>query len=180
MSNARGFTLIESVIVIIVMGLAMATITNFLVPQITRSADPHYQTRAAALGQSVMSLILARGFDQQSDFSGGAVRCSSLDVGSLPCSGTAGSTLTLGPDGETIPNYNDVDDYSGCWEPNPNTGSACQNLNTLLNDPDGSYRNFRLDIEVSYQTVPSLKLITLRVSAGSQPPLTFTALRGNY
>ncbi|WP_394127997.1 prepilin-type N-terminal cleavage/methylation domain-containing protein [Vibrio hepatarius] len=180
MSNNRGFTLIESVIVIIVMGLAMITITNFLVPQISRSADPHYQTRAAALGQSVMSLILARGFDQQSDFSGGEIRCSSMDTGSLPCSGTAGSALILGPDGETIPNYNDVDDFIGCWEPSPNAGSTCQDLNTLLNDPDGSYLNFRLDIAVNYHNVPDLKIITLQLSAGQQQPLTFTAFRGNY
>lgn len=179
MSRIKGFTLIESVIVIVVMGIAMLTITSFLVPQITRSADPHYQTRAAALGQSAMSMILARGFDQQSDFVGGAIRCSSSDNGSIDCTGTAGSAIALGPDtGEAVPNYNDVDDYIGCWEPNGT--NSCQDLNLLIGDTATTYHNFRLDIDVVYQNAPSLKQITMTVSASNQQPLTFVALRGNY
>ncbi|RTZ14317.1 type II secretion system protein [Vibrio aquaticus] len=179
MNRLKGFTLIESVIVIVIMGIAMLTITSFLVPQITRSADPHYQTRAAALGQSAMSMILARGFDQQSDFIGGAIRCSSSDIGSTNCTGTTGSSIPLGPDsGETIATYNDVDDYIGCWEPNGT--NSCQDLNLLVGDSATTYHNVRLDVEVVYQDAPSLKQITMTVSASNQQPLTFVALRGNY
>ena len=80
MTQARGFTLIESIVVIVVMGIAMLTITSFLVPQVSRSADPHYQTRAAALGQSVMTLILARKFDQFTGNLGGFPLCSSSHI----------------------------------------------------------------------------------------------------
>ena len=34
MIRSRGFTLIESIVVIIVLGIAMVTITSFLTPQV--------------------------------------------------------------------------------------------------------------------------------------------------
>lgn len=75
MNKSSGMTLIEMIIAIVLMGIAMVAFTSFLVPQIRDSAIPHYQTRAAALGQGFMSQILSRGFDQWSDFDGGTVRC---------------------------------------------------------------------------------------------------------
>ncbi|MGF1752913.1 type II secretion system GspH family protein [Vibrio makurazakiensis] len=179
-----GFTLIESVIVIVVMGLAMTTIVNFLAPQISRSGDPHYQTRAAALGQSVMSMILARGFDENSDFDGSQLRCGEgAAAGSEHefCSGNAADPQNrlLGDDGENVADYNDVDDYIGCWEPEATNG--CQDLNQLLGENVATtYRNFRLDIEVTYQTVDLLKRINLTISASNQAPIVLDAYRGNY
>ena len=43
MIRSRGFTLIESIVVIIVLGIAMVTISSFLAPQVASSADPQYQ-----------------------------------------------------------------------------------------------------------------------------------------
>lgn len=175
----RGFTLIESVIVIVVMGLAMITIVNFLAPQISRSGDPHYQTRSAALGKSVMSLILARGFDDNSDFSGSQLRC-----GEGAAAGTSQENCTLEADfgaeiGEVIARYDDVDDYIGCWEPAGTNG--CNDLNTLIGENGATtYRNFRLDIDVTYQTVDLLKRINLTISASNQAPIVLDAYRGNY
>lgn len=183
MSRVRGFTLIESVIVIVVMGFAMITITQFLVPQITRSANPHYQTRAAALSQSVMSMMLARAFDEYSDFSGGELRCGeaiAVGTGHEFCSGTDSSVNDLGSDGESIPNYNDVDDYIGCWEPNGTNG--CKDLNVLVGDGTGNttYQNFRLDIQVNYQEMSLVKQVVLTVSALNQTPIELRAYKGNY
>lgn len=183
---SSGFTLIESVIVIIVMGLAMLTIANFLVPQIARSGDPHYQTRAAALGQSVMTQILARSFDHHSDFQGGLVRCSSSDTGATDCSAFNGNSRSLGIDsdrGETDDNpnrYDDVDDFIGCWTPSATAG--CNDLNSLIGDSNGTYRNFRLDITVAYANASdaSLKRISLTLSASNQTPISFIGYRGNY
>ncbi|MGD8117226.1 type IV pilus modification PilV family protein [Vibrio sp. TRT 29B02] len=181
-SRFKGFTLIESVIVIIIMGLAMITITNFLVPQISRSANPHYQTRAAALGQSVMTQILARGFDHNSDFTGGVRRCGEVIAGQATVSCTAqadfGAEEDVGVEPEAIrPDlYNDVDDFIGCWE--PQAANGCRDLNLLL--ADNSYRNFRLDISVSYANGTSLKRIRLTISATNQSPVNLSAYRGNY
>lgn len=54
MKKSSGMTLIEMIIAIVLMGIAMVAFTSFLVPQIRDSAIPHYQTRAAALGQGFM------------------------------------------------------------------------------------------------------------------------------
>ncbi|WP_209439707.1 type IV pilus modification PilV family protein [Vibrio atlanticus] len=184
-AKERGFTLIESVIVIVVMGLAMMTIINFLAPQISRSGDPHYQTRSAALGQSVMSMILARGFDENSDFDGGELRCGEGTVGSRQefCSGDVNDPLNqrLGDDGENVEDYNDVDDYIGCWEPGGTNN--CKNLNDLIGmeaNRATTYSNYRLEISVTYQVVDQLKRINLTILALNQPPIVLDAYRGNY
>jgi MSHA pilin protein MshD len=186
MRKSLGFTLIESVIVIVVMGLAMITITQFLVPQIERSANPHYQTRAAALAQSVMSTMLARGFDEYGDFTGGDIRCGEGLAGGTAqqfCSEAVDTNPLvneLGDDGEAIPDYNDVDDYIGCWEPDGANG--CKDLNLLVGDGSGNttYRNFRLDIDVTYQEVDLIKHVVLTVSAINQIPIELQAYKGNY
>ncbi|MFA0238788.1 MULTISPECIES: prepilin-type N-terminal cleavage/methylation domain-containing protein [Vibrio] len=170
----RGFTLIESVIVIVIMGLAMMTIINFLAPQVSRSGDPHYQTRSAALGQSVMSMILARGFDENSDFDGGEFRCGEGASG-VNCTAEA----NFGPEEADIALYNDVDDYDGCWEPGATNG--CRDLNLLLDENGATtYRNYRLDVDVTYQMVDQLKRINLTISASNYPPIVLDAYRGNY
>lgn len=172
MRKQRGFTLIESIIVIVIMALAMITMSQFLVPQIVRSANPHYQARAAALGQSVMSTILARGFDHNSDFKGGDIRC-----GETALSGAACSTA-LTDEESVVSAYNDVDDYQGCWEPKGTNG--CKDLNTLVGDSATTYKNFRLDIEVTYQQVDKIKHIALTISVPNQTPIQLHAYKGNY
>ncbi|MGD8111946.1 type IV pilus modification PilV family protein [Vibrio sp. TRT 17S01] len=176
---SKGFTLIESVIVIVVMGLAMITIVSFLQPQIERSANPHYQTRVAALGQSLMTQILAQGFDHNSDFNGGRVRCGETIVGEMVPSCTAANDL--GPEESDVLQYNDVDDYHGCWTPEGTGG--CGNLNTLLGEAQTTYQNFRVDVVVNYPAgynAFTIKRVLLTISASNQTPISLTAYKGNY
>ncbi|WP_434997588.1 type IV pilus modification PilV family protein [Vibrio scophthalmi] len=188
MKTSRGFTLIESIIVMVVMALAMVTITSFLLPQVSQSADPHYQSRAKALGQSLMTQVLARNFDQNSLELGGAIRCSaSIDSGSLTCT----SEADFGPDEvssgvlETPSQFNDVDDFIGCWASDPVAGSSCDNdLYQLISSGNNSaYHNFQVKIAVAYSPNSSsvtFKKITLVVEAGAQAPIEFIAYRGNF
>ncbi|EJL6926345.1 type II secretion system protein [Vibrio alginolyticus] len=193
MKKSSGMTLIEMIIAIVLMGIAMVAFTSFLVPQIRDSAIPHYQTRAAALGQGFMSQILARGFDENSDFDGGTVRCgengvSCTDVNKL------GADKKLDGSLETMPSdFNDVDDYIGCWSTST-TASQCDgiprgNISDVLGaDSTEQYKNFRLEISVAYDDltdkapdeITEYKKVTLRIFAGNTQPLTLTALKGNY
>ncbi|WP_394248687.1 prepilin-type N-terminal cleavage/methylation domain-containing protein [Vibrio profundi] len=188
MKNIKAFTLIESVVVMVIIGVAMITITSFIAPQIARSGDPHYQARMISLGQSLMSQVLSRGFDHNGDFTGTGVRCGEGDSGTTQqyCSGISGATNTLGSD-EPVGQFNDVDDYIGCWETGGTNG--CNDLSDLIYDSEGTYRNFRVDIAVEYDTnyhstAPvdeySFKRIEMTISASNQPPFTLTAYRGNY
>lgn len=193
MKKSSGMTLIEMIIAIVLMGIAMVAFTSFLVPQIRDSAIPHYQTRAAALGQGFMSQILARGFDENSDFDGGTVRCgengvSCTDVNKL------GADTKLDGSLETKPiDFNDVDDYIGCWSTST-TASQCDgvprgNISDVLGaDSTEQYKNFRLEVSVAYDDltdkapdeITDYKKVTLRIFAGNTQPLTLTAIKGNY
>ena len=198
MRKVRGMTLIEMIIAIVLMGIAMVAFTSFLVPQVRDSANPHYQTRASALAQSFMSQILARGFDDNSNFDGGVIRCEEGQIGTKQQSCTQPSNL--GEDsGENRPSdFNDVDDYIGCWS-TPTTVNQCQgkergNISDILGEDSGdSYKNFRVEVGVAYYDVTTsnsaptkstiitpYKKVTLTIYSSNTQPLPLTAFRGNY
>ncbi|WP_232313476.1 type IV pilus modification PilV family protein [Enterovibrio coralii] len=114
----QGYTLVELVIGIVVFGVALVLMGTTLFPMFTKSADPHYEARAAALGQAVMTDVLARQFDQNSDADGSRWRCDENAE-------AVRNKNILAPD--TIPacsrmlagiannNFVAVEDYIGCW-----------------------------------------------------------------
>ncbi|PMJ39073.1 prepilin-type N-terminal cleavage/methylation domain-containing protein [Vibrio cyclitrophicus] len=69
-NNVKGFTLIESVIVIVLLGFAALTLSSFLAPQSVKSSDANYYNRASALGSSVMSRLLAQSYTDIDTFDG--------------------------------------------------------------------------------------------------------------
>src|SRR5690554_6704988 len=134
-----GFTLIEIVVGIVTLGIALALLTVLLFPQAKRSAEPLLQMRAAELGIALMNEITSKSFDENSDHSGGAVRCGETDP--FPCS------VVLGPDiGEARSDYNDVDDYHGLNDM----------TNSLGSDLSARYPGFSYAINVCYSTVTGL------------------------
>lgn len=183
----QGFTLVESVIAIVILGIAMVSLTSFLFPQVQDSARSHYEVRAAALASSLMTEVFARGYDNNSDFDGGVERCGE---GTRVCSGT------YGPDGSNEinagvrypQNFNDVDDYIGCWTTNTASETYCNNRVGSLEDILGNsisseYPNFAADIDVVAATVTgksNYKKITITVTAGRYGEYSFSAYRGNY
>ncbi|EGQ8018818.1 type II secretion system GspH family protein [Vibrio sp. B511a] len=194
MRKVRGMTLIEMIIAIVLMGIAMAAFTSFLVPQIRDSAIPHYQTRAAALGQGFMSQILARGFDENSDFDGGLVRCGETVLGGKDCS----TSLGADSDESNPASFNDVDDYIGCWY-TKSTKAKCNSTplyelsNVLGTSMESDYKNFRVEVKVQYvesdgtgvnnpslEEITAYKRVTMTIYAGQTQPLTLSAIRGNY
>lgn len=185
MKRITGFTLVESIIAMVILGLAMVVLISFLYPQVERSATPHYQTRAAHLGQSLMSQILARGFDDNSDFDGGVIRCGEA---STTCSSV------LGPEGESSPaQFNDVDDYIGCWygDRAADCGSVTrtQSLTNILGENIApNYRHFTVFVDVTYvnsdfqpvTSITDMKRVELVVDTGRYGRYSFVAYRGNY
>ncbi|NOI52336.1 type II secretion system protein [Vibrio crassostreae] len=188
MIRSRGFTLIESIVVIIILGIAMVTISSFLAPQVASSADPHYQNRSVALGQSLMNQILARGFDHNSDFDGGLKRCGDAND-------EKGCTLPndLGAGESTPATFNDVDDYIGCWYTDT-TESACVSspkyplANILDENIKDSYANFRIEVSVFYDqnmdgtnddTIGTMKRVELQIFGGNNR-YSLVAYKGNY
>ncbi|EPN4956051.1 type IV pilus modification PilV family protein [Vibrio diabolicus] len=178
----RGMTLIEMIIAIVLMGVAMVMFSTALIPQIKDASTSHYQSRAIALGHSMMSQILARNFDHYYDDNGGMLRCG--ESGADACS-------PFGRDGETSPSaFNDVDDYIGCWY-TENTQNSCpsgiekyQLSDVVGNGADSSYVNFRVEVAVETTelegSVPKMKQVKLDIFAGSALAISLVGYRGNY
>ncbi|WP_232428149.1 type IV pilus modification PilV family protein [Photobacterium marinum] len=202
--HQKGFTLIEGIIAIVVMGIAMVTLTSFLFPQVERSAEPHYQARAAALANALMTEILARKFDQNSDDNGGRSRCDDTAHPDLPteiplsCSTVLGVEKVNGADESRI-QLDDVDDYIGCWSGNNRscTKGARGNIEDVLGDDVAPpYSNFTVTVAIFYDpaldntpaTVEQIrnkanrihKRINLTVDAGRYGSYQFSAYRSNY
>ncbi len=191
MKRNSGFTLVESVMAMVLIAFAMVTLITFLYPQVERSASPHYQTRAANLGQSLMTQILARGFDDRSDFDGGYYRCG--ESGYDACTDSNDFGVIAGY--ERFPDQlDDVDDYKGCWwtdSINDCSGSGRQ-LKNIMEDSVPSeyeqYKRFTVNVDVDYvdsdfsivSAVTNMKRVKITISTGRHGEFEFIGYRGNY
>ncbi|MDN3717329.1 type IV pilus modification PilV family protein [Vibrio breoganii] len=194
--KSAGFTLIESIIAIVILGIALITLTSFLFPQIAQSAKPFYEVRASALANSLMTEILSRNFDENSDHNGGLFRCGEdeyLDTDDDPILCTPANKF--GPDDDEPPElFNDVDDYVGCWYTTPQSQTACRldeagSLTDIFgNDIAEDYLGFRAEVEVVYDSDSRLgvtdkdlfKRVTVTITASQYGDFKFSAYRGNY
>ncbi|PSW04554.1 type II secretion system protein [Photobacterium lipolyticum] len=199
----KGFTLIEGIIAIVIMGIAMVTLTSFLFPQIEQSATPHYQARASALANAFMTEILARKFDHNSDDNGERVRCDdNAHPDDLPvftpkeCSKELGEDKVQGTvNKEDRTQLNDVDDYIGCWVgENRSCTDPRGNIADVLGDGiNEQYKNFVVSVNVFYdanfdnqaddasvKANRRHKRINLTVDAGRYGTYQFSAYRSNY
>lgn len=189
-----GFTLIESIVAMVVMGIAMTILFSVFFPRVEDSGRPQYIVRASALSQSVMNTILSRGFDEHSDPSGSRIRCDDdgnpdITDGVIPtCEGAKGV------DSETTADaFNDVDDYKGCWE----TDNKCSTSDSLpvypLSDlvPNSEqYPHFKIVVDVIdvnnngseplSEGVHTMKKVTLTVSAQGYESIRLVGYKGNY
>ncbi|MFC1234806.1 prepilin-type N-terminal cleavage/methylation domain-containing protein [Vibrio sp. F74] len=192
--KSAGFTLIESIVAIVIIGIAMVSLTSFLFPQIEDSARSHYEVRASALANSLTTEILARGYDHNSDPDGGLIRCGENDSNGVLvlCS------TTLGPDAGTDEfdgttrqpeNFNDVDDYIGCWYTNEASKAHCTeskvgSLSDVLgNSISNEYPNFAANVTVEKDTIggsSQFKKVRVEIVTGSYGSYDFIAHRGNY
>jgi len=94
-----GVTLIETIVFLVVMGIALTALMSVFNESVVKSVDPVVRVRALELGQAQLDEILARNFDENTP-TGGVPACDTV-FGSA-CQGIA-------PDGD----FDDVGDYNG-------------------------------------------------------------------
>lgn len=92
----QGVTLLEMIVFIVVVSIALTTLTAVYNQSVATAAEPLMHQRALNLAQAKMDEILALKYDESTP-TGGVPACDS--VGGLPC--------TYLPDS----NMNDVDDF---------------------------------------------------------------------
>ncbi|MEX1222877.1 MAG: type II secretion system protein [Idiomarina sp.] len=174
---ARGFTLIELVTGIVVLAIALTLLSTLLFPQARNTVDAIYQIRAVELGNAMLNEIVSKRFDENSDPNGGTPRCG--EVSAPSCTAPA----SLGPDGESRDEFDDVDDYDGL-------NQIGANIETALGDDLGTiYNGFTVQVSVYYDgnldsvddaAVASAKLIRVTVITPDGVDVVFSAYRGNY
>lgn len=132
--KSNGFTLIEMIVLILVLGLALTGVTLMINRTVQQSPEALVQTRAMELAQSYLDEILHKRYDENTG-QGGVPRCDSTDTNTKACSNT------LGAEGESRNQFDDVDDYNGVNDQPPlsATGSTFTN-----------YDSYRVQVSVNY------------------------------
>jgi len=101
-SREKGFSLIELVITIVVLGIALSALTASLFSGVGRNADPLWQSKATQLSQAYLDEILSMRYQENSPLGGGTVGTCVI----------AGNEVDEG----SRSLFDDVDDYDGLIE----------------------------------------------------------------
>jgi len=128
--NKKGFTLIEVVMIIVILGIIMPGIMLYFITGVKDSAIPQKRTTAIFLAEALMEEIKSKRWDENSPIPPGAY--------------TTPLTFEVG---ETRQIYDDVDDFNGLDNTNPVDSQG----NSMTN-----YSGFRQQVSVCY--VPSTNL----------------------
>lgn len=171
-----GFTLIETIVGIVVLSIAFSILTTLIYPLANQSAEQVHQIKAAELGQSMINEILGKAFDHNSDMSGGFSRCG--DIGAIPCT----PANNLGPEQNEIRiNFNDVDDYNNLVVLADSLGNSASYSE--------AYTGYKLNVQVvadsNYDGFGDnnssiAKLITVTVTTPQEFDFIFSVYRVNF
>jgi len=172
--SQKGFTLIELIVGMVVLGISFSVLTTLIHPVAQQSGDQLHQVRAAELAQSVLNEIQNKAFDENSDMAGGRVRCGEK---STSCSSS------MGPEaGETRAVFNDVDDYHGL---NYSAGTIRNSQGQLLDLYIGYQMNITVCNDANYDGTCSgdsqtAKLITVTITTPTDFSMSFSTYRANF
>ncbi len=173
--RAKGFTLIELVVGMIVLGIALVMLTSVLFPQADRAAETLHRVRSAELAHSLLNEIWGKRYDQNTNPNGGVPACGAsarVDL-NLPAGDECTDEADFGANGLSRNAYRDVDDYDGLNENNLMLNSS----KTYAEE----YINYQLSVEVTYpNSDKNSKLIIIKVTTPSGEVITYNGLRSNF
>jgi MSHA pilin protein MshD len=180
-----GFTLVELVIGIVVLSISFTVLFQMILPTATQGAKQIHQIRASELGQSLMSEVMGKAFDENSDMMGGGYRCGE-DVDQNGTPEQACSTILGNEEGDNRSLFDDVDDYNFYNNNSIIEDSLNNSSDTNLSD---IYRGFTVNIEVindgnydgEADTINNIaKLITITVTTAEGVQITFSSYKANF
>ena len=185
-AQQRGFTLIETIIGIVVLSIAFSIFTTLIYPLANQSAEQVHQIKAAELGQSMINEILGKAFDENSDMSGGFYRCGEdqNDDGEIKAAdGETCSAVLTNEESDERELFDDVDDYNGLTSIEGSLGSDDSltslyigyNVNVkVINDSD--YDGDSDSGDNNY----TAKLITVTITTPQDFNFVFAVYRVNF
>lgn len=172
--KSRGFTLIETVMVIIIVGIAVAAIGTQFATNVARSHEPLLRQQALAVANAYMDEILKKRWNSATPTGGGCVV-----TGSGNCT-TPGAPAAAAPgdDGQSRADFDDVDDYFNIDEaPTDSEGGAMP-----------GYANFNVTVtadnpvDATWNGIDRLDVLQIDVivSTPGGESIALTAYRVNY
>lgn len=96
---AKGVTLIEIIVFIVVVNLALVTVLQIYGQAVVNSADPIVRIKASELAKATLDNVLTRKFDE------------ATPSGGVPACGSAGAPACVGVLADA--DYDDVGDFNG-------------------------------------------------------------------
>ena len=165
-SSLRGVTLVEMVVVIVILAIALTTVTQLLSQTTVSGAYTYDETMAIELGQSYIAEITSKRYDENSPI-GGVPPCGAPSA--------AVCTTSLGLDeSESRASYDDADDYNGLTDDPPMRQNSLGGV-----EARPGYDNFQVDVSVT-QASSVAKKITVTVTQPNDETIDFTVYKTNF
>ena len=160
-----GFSLIELVITIVVLGIALTALSSSLFSGVSQNSNPLWQAKATQLSQAYFDEILAMKYQEDSPLGGGV-------ASSAACSIDGPET---GEDKRS--DFDDVDDYDGL------TGVA----SFLDTNASSTYGGYSVSVQVTCEdhlgaassAASTSKRIQLTILSPTNQSLVFSAFRAD-
>ena len=154
-----GFTLIELIAFLVVVGVSMVAIGSVFLYATERSQHPLIHSRMLTMAQSQLDEISSRRFDENTP-TGGVPACGTTIDGAVACLGIgldAGELIT------SISTLDDVDDFHG-YQDQPDTGFMRQVSVVMAGEDFGitSDQAKRITVTVTSPQGTSMSLSTYR------------------
>lgn len=169
-SKQSGFTLVETVIVIVMVAAMMAGMSSLFVTNVGNSASPFLRQRTLAVANAFMDEIQHKKWNEATPVGGGCVNAGAS------CA-TGPGAIPIGTDGDARANYDDIDDYHGLNQSPPQDSSGT--------DMPG-YAGFLVNVTVTqpggvWNTIPAadVRLITVNVTSSNNETISISAYRLN-
>lgn len=171
-AQQTGFTLVETIIVIVMVGAMMAGMTSLFMSNVGDSHRPFLRQKALAVANAFMDEIIHKRWNESSPLGGGCVNTLSGACLAGP------AVIAIGADGESRATYDDIDDYHGLNQSPPQDSSgtdmpgyAGYSVNVSIAEPGGPWN-----------TIPALdvRLITVSVTSSSNETISVSAYRVNF
>lgn len=151
MRAERGFTLIETVVFIVVISIGMVVMARIFAQQLHYSVDPLMRVKALEIAQGTLDEVLSRRFDQRSPLKG-LPACNSKQGPS--CAGVY-----------SAPDLDNVGDYAGF---------------TKQLEPGYELRVTVTPVQLFELSTENLRLIRVSVAMPDGKILTLSGYRANY
>ncbi|MGB1091866.1 MAG: type IV pilus modification PilV family protein [Oceanobacter sp.] len=159
--TCQGFSLIETLITIVILGVALTAISRALFDTVGHSSDPIWYSKASQVAQSYLDDALGLRYQEESPVGGGSL----------------GSCTVAGPEGDEPGrvDFDDIDDYHGLtqtaeWLDEDAVSAADQfqvSLSVFCQAPDGS-------------AASNSKRVQITVTGPGELSVVMSAFRGDF